>query len=299
MARTERGFRSWMTLSIALMVIGALFVFSGVAMAEQPGDLHCPDGWLTKDESGADDNALVPAAGTVICVKAGSTQSNESELGNTGIIVADGEMTLQEYLFEAGIVDGSGEMGRDVSYWVTYPELSAEIHVWKDAPDDPDEAFDFGGGAVLKDGEMATAYIGTEYLLEGWADIEIVEMLTEEQVEAGWMLDEVVCDTELVEPIEDGVIVTVEPGDEVTCTFSNVLVTEEPTPTPTPTPTPAESTLPSEQTPTPAPTATPGEGTLPDTGMPLGGIDVTIIGTLLMTAGATLSVTGMARRRSH
>ena len=72
-----------------------------------------------KDESGSDDNDYVPAEGTVICVKAST--------GNTGGITADGVTTLQEYLFNAGIIDGSGDQGRDVSYWVTYPPTTTTV----------------------------------------------------------------------------------------------------------------------------------------------------------------------------
>lgn len=95
-----------------IIAIMAFALLATAAQAAPPVNLHCPDGWSTKDESGSDDNDLVLAAGTTICVKAGT--------GNTGILIADGETTLQEYLFEAGIIDGSGEQGRDVSYWVLY-----------------------------------------------------------------------------------------------------------------------------------------------------------------------------------
>lgn len=100
------------TALVGLLVLAALLLPT-TALATVD---HCPghnDPANVKDESGADDNDVVPAAGTSICVKAGT--------GNTGVITADGETTLREYLFQAGIVDGSGEQGRDVSYWVTYP----------------------------------------------------------------------------------------------------------------------------------------------------------------------------------
>lgn len=120
MARTMRPVRSVMGVWVAAMAVGALLIFSGVALADQPEDLHCPAGWETKDDSGADDNSVVPPAGLSICVKAGSPSSNDTGRGNTGVILTDGETTLQGYLFEARIVDGSGTQGRDVSYWVTY-----------------------------------------------------------------------------------------------------------------------------------------------------------------------------------
>lgn len=100
--------------ALALGAVGFLGITSAGATVE-----HCPNHNVApniKDESGSDDNGLVPAAGTVICVKAST--------GNTGVITADGETTLREYLFAAGIVDGSGKKGRDVSYWVIYPSTT-------------------------------------------------------------------------------------------------------------------------------------------------------------------------------
>jgi hypothetical protein len=229
------------------LAIGALLVFSGVALADQPEDLHCPDGYLVKDETGMDDNAYVPEADLLICVKAGSPSANESGLGNTGIILTDGESTLQEYLDEAGIVDGSGEAGRDVSYWVTYPDLEATLTIWKDAGEDITEAFAIGDFELMG-GEYDELLFGNADLMDGSVEVTVTETLTEEQIAAGWALVEVECDSEAVEEIEDGVIVTLVDGDEITCTFSNELAAEEATPTPTPTPT-------ATPTPTPTPTA--------------------------------------------
>lgn len=66
---------------------------------------RCPEGGV-KVESVVDGdlNDVVPVEGTLICVK-GSTDA-------TGIIVADGETTLVEYLGN----------GHDVSHFVTYEE---------------------------------------------------------------------------------------------------------------------------------------------------------------------------------
>lgn len=296
-------------LSVTLMAIGSLLVLSGVALADQSEDLHCPAGWVDKDESGMDDNDYVPEAGLLICVKAGSPNANEGGLGNTGILLTDGERTLQEYLFDAGIVDGSGLAGRDVSYWVTYPELSAQVHVWKDAPDDPDEVFNFGGGAMIKDGEHETAHIGTTHLLDGSEEVTIEEQLTAEQEEAGWMLDEVVCDTDAVEPTDMGVVVTVEPGDEVTCTFYNVLAAEEATPTPTPTASPTPTTAPTATpTPTPTetggvlpgnPTPTPAGGVMPDTALPIVGSSLVGTGLALLLIGSLLTLLVARVRRAR
>jgi len=51
------------------------------------------------------------------------------------VIEADGVSTLQQLLFEHGIVDGSGTQGRDVSYWVTYPDVPGD---GDDGDDDDD-----------------------------------------------------------------------------------------------------------------------------------------------------------------
>jgi hypothetical protein len=110
-------------LLLMLTVVGIAFIPTTIANADQPDDIHCPGHNVApnvKDESGADDNDLVVAAGTRICVKSGQNDDGDK---NTGIVIADGEDTLQEILFDNGIVDGSGEQGRDVSYWVTYPPL--------------------------------------------------------------------------------------------------------------------------------------------------------------------------------
>lgn len=105
---------------IRAVLLTALIMLTGLAgsaSAAPPANLHCPEPSLTGHIEDAS-NDLVVAAGTVICVKAGP--------GNTGVITADGITTLRGYLFEAGIIDGSGEQGRDVSYYVvySYPEVS-------------------------------------------------------------------------------------------------------------------------------------------------------------------------------
>ena len=62
---------------------------------------HCPDGWVSKTETG-DMNGVILDVGTQFCVK-GSTDA-------TGIIVADGQTSLVDYL----------DNGHDVSYYVIY-----------------------------------------------------------------------------------------------------------------------------------------------------------------------------------
>lgn len=294
--------RRGLGLSVTLVAIGALLVFSGVALADQSEDLHCPAGYLAKDNDGMEDNDYVPEADLLICVKAGSPSSNESGTGNTGIILTDGESTLQEYLEEAGIVGGSG-VGRDVSYWVTYPDREASLTVWKDAGEDTAEVFALGEFELMG-GEYGELLFGNADLIEGPVEVTVTEMLTDEQIAAGWALIDVDCNTEAVEATDDGVIVTLMDGDAVTCTFVNGLAAQEETPTPTPTPTTAPTTTPS---PTPSetggvlpgnPTPTPG-GVSPDTALPLVGTSLAGIGMALLLAGSlmTLFVARMRRAR--
>jgi hypothetical protein len=102
-------------LSLAAALVLVLSIGTAV-LAAPPPDLHCPSGGV-KDETGAATNDLVLALGTSFCVKAGTE--------NTGVLVANGWSTLQDYLVLAGIMDGSGQQGRDVSYFVVYsPEVT-------------------------------------------------------------------------------------------------------------------------------------------------------------------------------
>jgi cell division septation protein DedD len=98
-----------------LIVVAMAIMATGSALGA-PG--HCPDKDSTsKVEASFDgefDNTVL-AAGTLFCVKAGSAETG----GNTGILTADGETTLVEYLKAAGIVGGDGE-GRNVSYYIVY-----------------------------------------------------------------------------------------------------------------------------------------------------------------------------------
>jgi hypothetical protein len=103
-------------MAAALGLLAALAI-PATATAE-----HCPgepgttiEGAVKVEATGgtqAEINDLVLEAGTLFCVKAST--------GATGYLTADGETTLQEYLFAAGIIDGSGDEGRDVSYYVVY-----------------------------------------------------------------------------------------------------------------------------------------------------------------------------------
>ena len=94
--------------------VGAIVALLGllmVAFAVMPVAAvteHCPEGWTSKDETG-DDGDLVLEAGTVFCVKGGTEA--------TGILIADGETTLGEYLIAAGISGGE-------SYFAVYPPIA-------------------------------------------------------------------------------------------------------------------------------------------------------------------------------
>lgn len=64
---------------------------------------HCPSGGVkVESQVDGDLDLIVPAAGTLVCVK-GSTDA-------TGIVIADGETTLVDIL----------DNGHNVSYYVTY-----------------------------------------------------------------------------------------------------------------------------------------------------------------------------------
>lgn len=100
-----------MKRAIALVVAAVVlwWVWLVPALADQPADLHCPDGGVkTEANEGTQEaiNSTVLPAGTQFCVKAGP--------GNTGILTADGSTTLQEYAPD----------GKDVSYFVVYGETS-------------------------------------------------------------------------------------------------------------------------------------------------------------------------------
>lgn len=97
-----KGFIARAALTTALLFGGA-----GAALADQPADLHCPAGGVKVEANGGTQetiNDTVLPAGTLFCVKAGP--------GNTGILTADGETTLQEYAPD----------GKDVSYFVVYTD---------------------------------------------------------------------------------------------------------------------------------------------------------------------------------
>jgi len=115
MRKTTGKYLSFITVLTVLSLVMSLFMATAaIAVVD-----HCPgepggngDNKVEADFDGQL-NDIVIDAGTTICVKASS--------GNTGFVVADGSTTLQEYLFNAGIVAGNGREGRNVSYYVTYP----------------------------------------------------------------------------------------------------------------------------------------------------------------------------------
>jgi hypothetical protein len=102
---------------IAVLALGLVGLMGAPASAQATE--HCPDheGHPGKVEAtNSELNDVVLPAGTLFCIKAGTDATSES----TGILESDGETTLCEYLIQAGIVDGTGEDCRDVSYYVVY-----------------------------------------------------------------------------------------------------------------------------------------------------------------------------------
>lgn len=97
------GLGTWRRVAATILAVIAI-AFAGQSAALATTE-HCPPGGV-KVEAAADElNDIVPAAGTLVCVK-GSTDA-------TGIVVADGTSTLVEILGN----------GHDVSYFVTYEEV--------------------------------------------------------------------------------------------------------------------------------------------------------------------------------
>lgn len=101
---------------IAFGALVALLVglMAAPVVAVPPPNLHCPSGWDYKVEATDSelDDVVLPA-GTVFCIKAGN--------GNTGELVADGQMTLFEILEYEGFVNSGGQTP-SVSYYVVYDE---------------------------------------------------------------------------------------------------------------------------------------------------------------------------------
>lgn len=115
---------------LALTLVAALLMTMMPMGAASAASTHCPgsggeplpSGYTNPvkvEANGGNQSAIdstIPAAGTYICVKSGTSETGNS----TGIIVADGTTTLRGYLFNYGIIDGTGTAGRNVSYYMTY-----------------------------------------------------------------------------------------------------------------------------------------------------------------------------------
>lgn len=98
--------------------LAAVVLAAATLAPVQAATEHCPAGgakYQASDNPEADFNLIVLDLGTQFCVKAG----NEA----TGILIADGVKPLTDYLQLMGIVGGDG-LGRDVSYYVIYPEVT-------------------------------------------------------------------------------------------------------------------------------------------------------------------------------
>lgn len=103
-------------LPVLIIVLGLLLTALSFAAPVAALTDHCPDheGNPGKVQSvtPGDLDEVVLDAGTLVCVKAGTEA--------TGIVTADGEQSLCDILITAGILDGSGETCRNVSYYIIY-----------------------------------------------------------------------------------------------------------------------------------------------------------------------------------
>jgi hypothetical protein len=110
----------------------------------------------------------------------------------------------------------------------------------------------------------------------------LTEVLTEEQIAAGWAFVEVSCANAAVSEWDDwtadgaAVTVTIGGGDDVTCTWVN------------------QFTAPPSPTPTATPTASPTGGQLPDTAVSAG--NASLLAMVLVLAGVASTATYLAAR---
>lgn len=120
--------------------------------------------------------------------------------------------------------------------------VSGSLTIVKDTnPAGSDGVFEFdmtlaAGGGVgqgsfeLSDGESTT--------FDDLGDYTITEMLTSGQVSAGWSVADIDCGNADATVTDDAVEITIADGDEVTCTFTNLLAGAGGGPTPPTGPTP-------------------------------------------------------------
>jgi hypothetical protein len=250
-------------------LVAGVSLVAALALPAVAATEHCPDGGTKTEANGGTQaaiNALVLEAGTQVCVKA----ENEA----TGLVTADGSTTLQAYLYAAGIVDGSGQQGRDVSYYVVYGTAPSTDPSPTD-DDDDDAALNIRkvneqgrrlAGAIFTVGGMEGTFTTNDrgfFCITG-LEKDSVWLVTEIQAPAGYEIaDE---PSRMVEVDNDG------DCDSADAIFVNALAAEEPSQEPSEAP--SEEPTVSSPTPTPRedtqggnPTPAPGGGTVPDTAM--------------------------------
>jgi LPXTG-motif cell wall-anchored protein len=179
-----------------------------------PDDLKIvTDNDTTGKLSQSERNDYVPDEGTILCIKAGN--------GSTGIITADDSgKTLQQWLFTLGIVDGSGEAGRDVSHYVIYERIVTPPKVYveftKDWTGDDidlknvDVTFVIDGKLNWKLGaKPAQVKPGKTYHVE-----EVVTGLPDNCDYSSDLKDSYTIPTDL----KDGAIVTIDVTNDLDCT---------------------------------------------------------------------------------
>jgi len=246
-------------------LVAALSLVAALALPAGAATEHCPDGGTKTEANGGTQaaiNNLVLDAGTEFCVKAGTEA--------TGMLTADGVTTLQDYLLATGILDGSGEQGRDVSYYIVYAAATPTPTPAEEEEDNAalnirkvdDEGNRLEGAVFTVEGMEGTFTTGAngKFCITGLPE-DSEWLVTEIQAPEGYEIGDE--PSQLVEVDDDGSGLCDSPD----AVFVNTLAEEE-SPTPTPTPKPDEG----EEGGTPTPTPSPRQGELGGNPTPRGGV---------------------------
>lgn len=116
--------------ALAAAVAISLFSFTPGAAHGQVGDyglpyvdtgtLHCPDHEAFQDLKTTKGLGYVPPTNALVCIKAGSPESNPSGVGNTGWFPALAGVPIRHYMRHSGLVNQDNKV-RQVSYIIVRP----------------------------------------------------------------------------------------------------------------------------------------------------------------------------------